>query len=174
MVSKKPFKRHKFHDVEIVKALMVSFFVFCFSFIYAQETIPASGGNATGSGGTASYSIGQIVYTTSIGSNGSVSQGVQQPYEISIIDGVEEAKDIALATFAYPNPTVDLLTLKVVNYNVENLSYALSDINGKLLVYQKIIGNETTIEMKNYPNAIYFLKVVHGEKEVKLFKIIKN
>ena len=30
--------------------------------VIAQTTIPASGGNASGSGGTLSYSVGQIVY----------------------------------------------------------------------------------------------------------------
>ena len=46
----------------------------------AQNIIPASGGNATGSGGTVSYTVGQIVYVTDTGNTGSVIQGVQQPY----------------------------------------------------------------------------------------------
>jgi hypothetical protein len=43
--------------------------------IQAQNTIPASGGNASGSG-TASYSVGQVMYQTHTGTNGSVSEGV--------------------------------------------------------------------------------------------------
>lgn len=39
--------------------------------LQAQEAIPASGGNATGNGGSASYSVGQVVYTTNTGTNGS-------------------------------------------------------------------------------------------------------
>ena len=34
--------------------------------------------------------VGQVVYITSTGINGSVAQGVQQPYEISVITGVNE------------------------------------------------------------------------------------
>ena len=79
----------------------------------AQETVPATGGNASGSGGSASYSIGQMVYTTNTGTNGSVAQGVQQPYEISVITGIEEAKGISLNCSAYPNPTIEFITLKV-------------------------------------------------------------
>lgn len=30
--------------------------------LQAQEAVPATGGNASGSGGTVSYSVGQIVY----------------------------------------------------------------------------------------------------------------
>ena len=57
--------------------------------LQAQETIPAIGGNASGSGGSVSYSVGQAVYTTNTGTNGSVPQGVQQPFEISVETGNE-------------------------------------------------------------------------------------
>jgi len=53
--------------------------------ILAQTAIPAAGGNATGSGGTVSYSVGQLTYNTYQGSVGTVSEGVQQPYEILTI-----------------------------------------------------------------------------------------
>ena len=45
----------------------------------AQQATTATGGDATGSGGSAAYSVGQIVYTTHTGTTGSVAQGVQQP-----------------------------------------------------------------------------------------------
>ncbi|MFM2191538.1 MAG: hypothetical protein RLZZ118_495, partial [Bacteroidota bacterium] len=44
----------------------------------AQQATTATGGDATGSGGSAAYSVGQIVYTTHTGTTGSVAQGVQQ------------------------------------------------------------------------------------------------
>ena len=78
----------------------------------AQQATTTSGGNASGSGGSASYSVGQVVYTTNTGAGGSVSQGVQQPYEISIVSGIEE-QGITLTCTAYPNPTTDYLTLKI-------------------------------------------------------------
>jgi hypothetical protein len=146
--------------------------------LQAQESIPASGGNASGSGGTASYTTGQVVYTTNAGANGSVAQGVQQPYEISVVSGIEQAKDINLICTAYPNPTNDFFTLKVENYDNENLSYQLFDISGKLLENKKIEGNETTISMGNLVSATYFLKIVQtkhaSSQEIKTFKIIKN
>ncbi len=142
--------------------------------LQAQVAITTAGGNASGSGGLSSFTVGQLVYTTNTGTTGTVAQGVQQPYEISIIDGVEEAKEIALSAMVYPNPATDLLMLKVGTFSGGNLNYALTDINGKLLEFRKISGNETILEMKNYANAIYFLKVIQGEKEVKSFKIVKN
>jgi hypothetical protein len=141
--------------------------------LQAQETIPATGGNASGSGGTVSYSVGQVVYTTNTGTNGSVAQGVQQPFEISVVTGIEQTA-INLAISAYPNPTTDYLVLKVENYDKGNLSYQLFDMNGRLLQNKKIEGNETSIVMSNLVPATYFVKVTEGNKEVKTFKIIKN
>ena len=139
----------------------------------AQDAIPTSGGDASGSGGTVSYTVGQVVYTTNTGSNGSVSQGVQQPYEISVVSGIGD-NTINLSCTAYPNPTTDKLTLRVENTEKLNLNYQLLDINGKVLESNKVEGSETCISMESLTPSIYFLKISDGLKEVKTFKIIKN
>ncbi|MFA5773006.1 MAG: T9SS type A sorting domain-containing protein [Thermoplasmata archaeon] len=142
--------------------------------LHAQEAIPATGGNASGSGGSVSYSVGQVVYTTNTGQTGSVAQGVQQPYEISIVNGITEAKGITLQCSAYPNPATNFVKLKIENFELLTLNFQLYDINGKLLKNKKIEGNETSIVMSNLVPATYFLKVIQSNKEVKTFKIIKN
>ena len=160
----------KFHAVLIALCLFGSG-----TTIQAQNTIPASGGNASGSGGTVSYSVGQVVYTTNTSiTYGSVAQGVQQPFEISVITAIEQAKDITLVCSVYPNPASDFLTLKVENYDIESLSYKLFDANGKLLESKKVTGYETIISMANLLPNLYFLKVIDNQKEIKTFKIIKN
>jgi len=144
--------------------------------LQAQEAIPATGGNASGNGGTVSYSVGQVINTTNTGANGSVAQGVQQPYEISVVTGIKEAIgiNVSVSVSAYPNPVTEFLKLKVESYKVENLSYQLYDMNGRLLENKKITSNETSIAMSNHSPAIYFLKITEANKEVKTFKIIKN
>ena len=140
--------------------------------LQAQESVNATGGQSTGSGGTVSYSVGQIVYTTNAGANGSVAQGVQQPYEISVVTGLEEAKGIMIS--AYPNPTTDYLTLEVKDFEISNLHFQLSDMNGKLLQNEKMTGNQTRIVMSNLLPASYFVKIIQGVTEIKMFKVIKN
>jgi hypothetical protein len=142
--------------------------------LQAQESVNATGGNASGGGGSASYSIGQIGYATNTDTNGSVAQGVQQPYEISVVTGIEEAKGIILLVSAYPNPTTDNLTLKVEDFELSTLTFQLYDMQGKLLQNEKITGNQTNIIISNLMPASYFLKVIQNNKEVKTFKIIKN
>jgi hypothetical protein len=161
--------RHK-----IVKLSAALFIGIGLTGLQAQNTIPASGGNASGSGGSVNYTVGQVVYTTNTGTNGSTAQGVQQPYEISIVTGIEKNQDISLEFSVYPNPATDFMKLKIENYEVQNLRFQLYDINGSLLQNNKVEGNETSIVMSNCMPATYFLKVTDKNKVIKTFKIIKN
>ena len=157
------------------KLTSIMFLILGFIGLHAQDSLTSAGGKATGSGGTASYSVGQVVYTTNTGTNGSVAQGVQQVYKISTVRlGTRETEpNISLSIF--PNPTTDNLTLKIGDYNNEKLSFRLYDMLGKLLSNGKIVTQETKIEMTNLPSTTYFVNVVNQEnKKVQTFKIIKN
>ena len=139
----------------------------------AQESTNVSGGDATGTGGTVAYSVGQVVYTTNTGAGGSVSQGVQHAYEIFTLGVKEPELDISLS--AFPNPTSDKLTLQIRNYNNEQLSYKLFDMQGKLLNNGLVNTQQTQINTSTLPPATYFINLVNQEnKKVQSFKIIKN
>lgn len=140
----------------------------------AQTTATTSGGEATGNGGTVSYTVGQVVYQTHSGTNGSVAEGVQQPYEISVVTGIEEAKGINLLVSAYPNPTTDYLTLEIKDFELSNLSFQLYDLNGKILQNKKITVSQTSIAMGNLIPANYFVTVMQNNKKIRTFKIIKK
>jgi hypothetical protein len=141
--------------------------------LQAQQSPVASGGNAAGSGGSVSFSVGQIAYTTAFGSTGSVSQGVQQPYEIFTL-GVDDFPNISLTMAVYPNPTTSWVNLKIENFTEENLEYQLYDLQGKLISNRKITQDVTQIDMSNLATAIYFLKIFNSNAPIKTFKIIKN
>ena len=170
-------------DGDILKMAIMAMlfsFVFSFSYLMAQESLNATGGNASGGGGSVSYSIGQVFYTINTGTDGSVAQGVQQPFEISVVTGLEEAIGINLSVTTYPNPTTDCLTLRIDEFEISNLSYQLYNVQGKLLQSEIISGSQTSIVMSNLVPAIYFVKVIvktqdiASQQEVKTFKIIKN
>lgn len=160
------------------KKLKLSVFLCLFGLgltgLQAQESVNATGGNASGSGGSVSYSVGQVAYQTHTGTNGSVAEGLQQPYEISVVTGIEEVKGINLSVTAYPNPTADYLTLSINEFDSSDLTYQLFDINGKLLQTEKITNNQTSIAMSNLVPATYLVKVTQSNKAIKTFKIIKK
>ena len=159
-----------------LKSSILTFLLLGFALtgLHAQEVIPAAGGNASGNGGSVSYSVGQVVYTIISGTNGSVSQGVQQAIEISVVSGIEEAKGITLIYSVYPNPTSNFLSLKVENYSFDKLRVQLYDIQGKLLESLIVTADQTSIDMTNLTPAIYLLRVIHNNIEVKSFRIIKK
>ncbi len=141
--------------------------------LYAQESPTATGGEATGTGGTVSYSVGQLVYTTNTGTNGSVAHGVQQPFEISTTIGINEAS-INLELSVYPNPTTSYLTLKVDDFELSRLNFQLMDIQGKIIENQTINSNATHISLEGQAPATYFLNIVKDSQIVKSFKIVKQ
>ena len=138
----------------------------------AQSAIAGGGGNASGSGGTASYTVGQIDFRAFTGTGGSVYQGVQQPYEFFSV-GAEEIPGVFLFCSLYPNPTSELVTLYVSDITLLDLRYELYDLGGRLLGSGNVTSIETTIPMGHLPAATYLLKVFNKEAR-QTFKIVKN
>jgi hypothetical protein len=155
-----------------IKLISVFLSVFCLTGLQAQQSVNSSGSIASGSGGRMNYSLGQVNNQTYTGTNGSIMEGVQQPYIISVVTSIEEANDIALSV--YPNPTTNFLQLIVDCEKLKDLHYQLFDTGGKILQNEKITNNQTGIAMDNLIPAIYFLKVIYKNKAIKIFKIIKN
>ncbi len=141
--------------------------------IKAQEAPTATGGDASGAGGTVAYSVGQVFYADVNSSSGNINPGVQQPYEI-IITGGKTIANIDLSISVYPNPTAAFINLKIENMDLQNLSFQLFDIQGKLLLNQKITNVKTTVKMDDLAMGNYFLKVMNNNSELKSFKINKN
>ncbi len=143
----------------------------------AQHSVNTTGGNASNETGSVSYSVGQIVYSAYSENDGSVSEGVQQPYEIYVITSVDELKDIDLAISVFPNPVEDRLRLLLTgqeNHPQSEYYYHLLDINGKSLKLGKIIEDITLIDMSGTKPGVYFLQVTAHDGQVGLFKIIKR
>jgi len=153
---------------------LLFYLIFSSITLFAQNIISTAGNDVNGSGGSVNYSIGQILYTSNIGTNGLVTQGAQQPYEISVITSVKHEIEINLLCSTYPNPTTDNIILKIENYNVEKLHYQLFDTKGSLLETKKISNFETSINLRKYVYANYFLKIIENNKEIKVFKLIKK
>jgi hypothetical protein len=151
--------------------LSYSLLLMCLSKVHAQEGIMPAGGNAAGPEGTVSYTIGAICYTTIEDGSTIITQGIQQPYEILIVNGVDE-KNITLGS-VYPNPTADYVTLSLTG-DMQNMAYTLSDMKGKTIREQSLTKPQTNIAMASLANGPYLIKVYNDKKQIKTYKIIKN
>ena len=141
--------------------------------LQAQNNTVSGGGQASGTGGSVSYTVGQIAYAALTGTNGSLIQGVQQPYEISIVTSLEDLT-IDIKAQVYPNPTTDQLVLSVGTEAYNNLRYLLVDIQGKVIKTDRIINSNSTLDLSKLSNGTYFLRVLSNNKPIKTFQVIKN
>ncbi len=141
--------------------------------LYGQNAVTTTGGNAISESGSVSYTVGQVFFHPVRSSSATVLQGVQQPWEITVISGISDAEGISLHVMAYPNPVVDYLILKVESYKPEGIIYQLFDINGKLLESKAADVPETRIAMASRHPATYILRVFDKHKEIRAFRIVK-
>lgn len=157
----------------MIKPAFVALLLCATHTIYSQESLSASGGNASGSGGTSSYSVGQLVYTTNEGSNGSLSQGIQQSIELFSLSN-HDFKGLALKLATYPNPTTNYIVLQLKDSDLKGLTYEMYDMLGKTITKGLAQKETTQIAMQHLEAGTYVLKVNQNNKELKTFKIIKN
>jgi len=136
----------------------------------AQSSFNAAGGDVENSDIKVSWSIGQTFYQA----DENIIEGVQQPYEISTV--INSKKAISLNLVVYPNPTPDFLELRIdeMDFDLKSSSYRVVDINGNVLITEKINNFITQISMGNYPKGVYLLEVNIENNTVKSFKIVKN
>ena len=134
----------------------------------AQTAVAAAGGEA----GTVSYTVGQTVVEVASNNAGSITPGVQQAYEITIIDGIDN-RQVTLEAAVYPNPVTDRLVLRVYD-TLATLRYTLTDANGRTLASANISDEQTSIDMSRYAQGVYFVRVTDGDATVRTFKVVKK
>lgn len=148
-------------------ALIVSFTA------QSQEAIAVSGGESVGSGGTSSYTLGQVFYTATTGSNGTISQGIQKSIELFALSN-PALTSVNLEAVIYPNPTSDQVMLTITDIALTDLGYVLLDIQGKVVSNAKINTIDTRVSLQGLSAGTYVFKVNQKNSELKTFKIIKK
>ncbi len=139
----------------------------------SQNGFSASAGNAGGEGGSVSFTVGQINHLAVSGSAGTIFQGIQLPFEISVVTGIENP-DIDLIWAVYPNPAADFIILKTGASDSEKFFCRFYDLTGNLLIDTKLSGEDSRIDLGNLKPGTYFLRISDNINNLKIFKIIKN
>lgn len=138
-----------------------------------HQALVSGGGTLTGNNGSCTYSVGQTVFHHFSSNAGSISEGVQQPVEISFT-GFNQV-ELKTETAVYPNPADDYLILKIKEDVLkEKLFYEFCDLNGRILKKDKIRDIETKIDLKTLLPSCYLLKIVNDNNQSKTYKIIKK
>jgi hypothetical protein len=142
--------------------------------LQAQEVMSSSGGDLSGNNGSISYSVGQVFFTSLSGSTGTVSEGVQQPYEIFVVTGINENPETEVVLDLFPNPSSGFAILRIKYHDYESLTYDLWNANGTLVLNNPLEQEETVLDLEKLPPSVYYLLILNNGSIIKTFKIIKK
>jgi len=73
----------------------------------------------------------------------------------------------------YPNPFKDKLNIDFTNFDIENVNIEVINSLGQLVSSFNFKSTKNEIELSDYPQGIYFLKIKKNSEQ-KVFKIIKE
>ncbi len=120
---------------------------------------------------TISQTAGQSYNTTANQTNGTLSQGFQQPPSFV----VEELKNTTAASLdiqMYPNPASHSITLSS-KQEIYNALIQVADANGKIVRSEKIANlKEHKINCAIWANGVYFITIQDATKNNKSLRLI--
>jgi len=138
----------------------------------AQKTIASAGITTTGSGGSSSYTVGQIDYLQK-GVNAQVMEGVQHAFEITTL-AVEDFDNKERNILLYPNPLKDFLFIDFNDKNYQDSNYILFDSQGKLIKKGNLNQQKSELDFSLLPTSVYIIQIYQKNQNIKTFKIIKK
>lgn len=160
-----------------IRILLTTYFLtISLSGLWSQQSVHASGGNASGTSGTVSYSVGQVAYTSTISDAGQVNQGVQQANPVIMVGQTDPVSDFTIGF--YPNPVHNDALLSLgdgkEDLNVSGFSFLLFSIYGTLIMEKEISHRTTPVPMDQLPDGVYLLKVARHNMTINTFKVVKT
>lgn len=140
--------------------------------LFGQRDVVAGGGDISSAAGSVSFTVGQS-FATEIGSAaGTILQGVQQPYELFLVDVSDPAVHWDLEVF--PNPVTHTLILRAgKDLGSEGCRFVVTDLQGRTLAADEIAGPEHILSATDWAPGTYFLTVFRDQNTYKTFKIIR-
>ena len=152
-----------------MKILFISILcAFAFS-ASSQRAVLTGGGDASSTGGSISYSIGQVAYSNS--TNGLVTEGVQQPFQIFTVSVDNVFHDFQLNV--YPNPTSDELIIALKNFHA-GVSAEILSADGSLIHTQFLLSGQTSVDVSSWAAATYIVRLTDETGHTAAYQVVKH
>ncbi len=156
----------------LIKYSLLSFvaILYCTFDSFAQNAISTTGGHIKSTGGSTSFTVGQVAYVLKKGNGSYLNEGVQQIYtkKTTPIEELVYLKEVQL----YPNPTQGSMTLILSSMEDVQVRYTIMDYLGKEIKYGIILSEKSEISLRDLPSGNYFISL-KSKKENRIFKIVK-
>lgn len=164
-----------------MKKLYLSFVMLIPFISFAQsierQVIGSMGSHQTTTGIAHTYTIGELMVTTSTSPSLVITQGFNQPEEVVV--GIRNNDEKGFSIQYYPNPTESILNLEFESENSLSIQLELFSISGShiALPIQKLEVNESAthqIDLRHLASGSYFLLLRDSENGLmKTLKIQK-
>jgi hypothetical protein len=137
---------------------------------FAQNAVSTTGGHFKTTGGSTSFTVGQVAYVLKKGTDSYLNEGVQQVYtkKTTPIEELVYLKEVQL----YPNPTQETMTLILSSKEDVQVRYTIMDYLGKEIKYGIILSEKSEISLRDLPSGNYFISL-KSKKEIRIFKMVK-
>jgi hypothetical protein len=159
-------------DIKLIKKSIIPIVVFIsYGFSsFGQNALSAAGGHFKTSGGSTSFTVGQVAYVLKKGTGSYLNEGVQQVYtkKTTPIEELVYLKEVQL----FPNPTQETITLILSSKEDIQVRYSIMDYLGKEIRNGNILSEKSEISLRDLPAGNYFISL-KSKKENRIFKIVK-
>ncbi len=154
------------------KSLLLVFTIISFNSLSAQSSTYSLAGKGSGSGGSFTNNIGEVVFLEAKGTGGSASSGILLPREFYRVD--IDDRFVLDNIQVYPTCISSEVTVELNAGNNEMYRIKLINLNGQELYSVDGVESELTIDMSLYGSGLYFIQVMHQDLSLQTFKVIKN
>lgn len=137
---------------------------------FAQNAISSTGGHFKTTGGSTSFTVGQVAYVLKKGNGSYLNEGVQQVYtkKTTPVEELVYLKEVQL----YPNPTQETVILILSSKEDVQVRYTIMDYLGKEIKFGIILSEKSEISLRDLPSGNYFISL-KSKKEIRIFKMVK-
>lgn len=143
--------------------------------VYAQmlypEVMSCFGGHAQNQTLQLTWTAGEPMYETVSNNDNILTQGFNQTVYVSLVTDIVQIAGFDLRV--YPNPTVSVVHIEILQPMPDNIELNLYDMNGKMLIKQKTNNNVHQLNIAHLAAGMYLLNITDNNKVVKTFKIQK-
>lgn len=141
--------------------------------VNSQSSISTLGGNISNTEGSVSFTIGLLDYVNQSNTNGSIHQGVQQPFEWFTVVSVEEST-FSNGVSIFPNPTRGEIIVHL-NSTENAVNARVYDALGKFIFSQTLSSPQNRMELSALANGAYYIHLnAENGLQNEVIKIIKT
>ena len=137
----------------------------------SPELVSSAGDSFNNTSYQLDWSVGECLTATHSSGSYVLTQGLHQSsYNITAVEDLRSEIEMTVS----PNPTSDLVSLKVESLQVESMQYTITDLSGKVLANGEILSTLQTLNFTNYSAGTYLISVSQNNQLIKSFQIIKK